>query len=62
MAQILIVLILLGLLLYVIGLLPIDATIKQIIKAVAIVLVVIWLLGMFFPAIDTWSPLFRRGN
>jgi hypothetical protein len=58
MIQILVALILLGLLLYVVSFLPIDATIKKIINAVAIVLVVIWILGMFFPAV--WSPMLRR--
>ena len=58
MIQILVALILLGLLLYVVSFLPIDATIKKIINAVAIVLVMIWILGMFFPAV--WSPMLRR--
>jgi hypothetical protein len=58
MIQILVALILLGLILYIVGFLPIDATIKKIINAVAIVLVAIWILGMFFPAV--WSPVFRR--
>ncbi len=49
MVQILVVLILLGLLLYIVNLLPLDATIKKIIQAVAIVLVVIWLIGWFVP-------------
>ena len=60
MIQILVALILLGLFLYVIGFLPIDATIKKIINAVAIVLVVLWILGLFFPAMWAWGPPFRR--
>lgn len=60
MLQILVALILLGLLLYIVGLLPIDATIKKIINAVAIVLVVIWILGFFFPAMWAWGPQFHR--
>jgi len=44
MISLLITLILIGLLLYIVGLLPIDATIKRIIQAVAIVFIVIWLL------------------
>lgn len=59
MIQILIALILLGLLLYIVNLLPIDATIKKVINAVAIVLVVIWILGMFFPAIGWGPPVFH---
>jgi hypothetical protein len=55
--QILVALILLGLLLYVVNLLPIDGTIKKVINAVAIVLVVIWIISMFFPGM--WLPLRR---
>jgi hypothetical protein len=58
MLQILVALIVLGLLLYVVNLLPIDGTIKKIINAVAIVLVVIWILGLFFPAMWNWGPVF----
>lgn len=58
--QILIALILLGLLLYVIGLLPIDPTIKKVIYAVAIVLVVIWILTMFFPLFGPSGGIFIR--
>lgn len=47
MIQIIIVLILLGLLLYVVNLLPIDATIKKVIVAVAVVFVVIWVIEIF---------------
>ena len=46
MIQILIVLILLGLILYIVQLLPIDATIKKVIIAVAVVLVLIWVIEM----------------
>ena len=60
MIQVLISLVLLGLLLYVVDLLPIDATIKKIIKAVAIVIVVIWILGFFFPGMWNYGPPFRR--
>jgi hypothetical protein len=60
MIQVLVALILLGLLLYIVGLLPIDATIKKIINAVAIVLVALWVLGLFFPALWTWGPAFRH--
>ena len=58
MIQILIVLILLGLLLYIVNLLPIDGTIKKIILAVAIVLVVVWIIGGFFPSALNWGPPF----
>jgi hypothetical protein len=44
MISLLITLILIGLVLYIVSLLPIDATIKRIIQAIAIVFIVIWLL------------------
>lgn len=49
--ELLIVLIILGAGLYVLQLLPIDATIKRIIIVVAIVAVVIWLLRAFAPSL-----------
>ena len=49
--SILIALILIGALLYVLNMLPIDATVKTIIRVVAIVALVIWLLKAFAPAI-----------
>lgn len=51
MISLLIALIILGALLYVLTLLPIDATIKRIIQVIAIVAVVIWLLRAFAPAL-----------
>jgi len=44
MISLLITLIVIGAVLYLIGLLPIDATIKQIIYVIAVVFVLIWLL------------------
>lgn len=58
MIEIIIVLILLGLLLYVLNLLPIDATIKKIIVAVVVVLVVIWIIELFLGGGFAY-PLFR---
>ena len=49
--QLLIVLIVFGAVLYIVGLLPIDATVKRIIQVVAIVALVIWLLQRFAPQI-----------
>ena len=52
-------LIIVGLLLYVVeALLPIDRTIKRIIHIVVILVVVLWLLGIFVPGLDI--PLGRR--
>lgn len=44
--QILIVLIVVGAVLYLIGLIPMDATIKQILYVATVVLVAIWLLQL----------------
>ena len=48
---ILIVLVLIGALLYLLDRVPIDETIKTIIRVVAIVAVVIWLLRAFVPGL-----------
>jgi VIT1/CCC1 family predicted Fe2+/Mn2+ transporter len=45
--SIIVTLIVIGLLLYLIGLIPMDGTIKQIIRVVVIIAVVIWLLQSF---------------
>jgi hypothetical protein len=62
MIELLIVLIILGLVLYVINLLPIDATIKKIIVAVAVVFVVIWVIEIFLGGAGfavPWFPVRR---
>lgn len=51
LVPILIALILVGAVLYLIPLLPIDATIKRIIQVIVIVALVIWLLRAFAPAL-----------
>jgi hypothetical protein len=56
MLQILVALILLGFLLWLVQQLPfLDPTMKKIICAVVILIVVLWLLTAFFPAL--WGPL-----
>jgi hypothetical protein len=45
--SIIVTLIVIGLLLYLIGLIPMDGTIKQIIRVVVILAVIIWLLQSF---------------
>jgi hypothetical protein len=45
--SIIVTLIVVGLLLYLVGLIPMDGTIKQIIRVLVIILVVIWLLQSF---------------
>lgn len=51
MIDILIALIIVGALLYLLQLLPLDSTIKRVIQVVAVVLVVIWLLRAFAPTL-----------
>ena len=53
--QILIGLILIGAVLYIVSLLPIDATIKRVIQVVAIVFVVIWILTLMWPMLGSIS-------
>ncbi len=48
--QILILLIVVGALLYLLNMLPIDATVKRIIQVVGIVIVAIYLLKLLLPA------------
>ncbi|HZY73670.1 MAG TPA: Thivi_2564 family membrane protein [Edaphobacter sp.] len=45
--SIIVTLIVVGLLLYLIGLIPMDGTIKQIIRVVVILAVIVWLLQSF---------------
>jgi hypothetical protein len=47
MIQILIVLIIVGVVLYLINLIPMDATIKKVIYVLAILFVILWLLQSF---------------
>lgn len=49
MLELIIALIIIGALLYLLQLLPIDATVKTIIQVIAIVVLVIWLLREFWP-------------
>jgi hypothetical protein len=51
LVPILIALIVFGAVIYIAGILPIDGTVKTIIKVVAIVAVVVWLLRAFAPAL-----------
>lgn len=52
LVSIIIALIVVGAIVYLIGILPIDGTFKTIIKVVAIVALVIWLLQGFAPALN----------
>lgn len=45
--SIIVTLIVIGLLLYLIGLIPMDGTIKQIIRVVILIAVIVWLLQSF---------------
>lgn len=51
--SLLIVLIIFGAVLYLVGLLPLDATVKRIIQVVAIVALVVWLLSRFAPMLGS---------
>lgn len=52
LVSLLIVLILFGAGLYLVGLIPMDGTIRRIIQVIAIVAIVIWLLRHFAPALS----------
>jgi hypothetical protein len=45
--SVIVALVVVGLVLYLIGLIPMDGTIKQIIRAVVIIAVIVWLLQTF---------------
>lgn len=47
--QVLVALVVFGAALYIVGLLPIDATIKRVIQVVAILALVIWVLRLLWP-------------
>jgi hypothetical protein len=51
MVELLIALIIIGAVLYIVQLLPIDATIKRIIQVIAIVLVLIYVVRTLLPAL-----------
>jgi hypothetical protein len=50
MVEFLIALVIVGAILYLLQLLPIDGTVKQIIQVIAIVFVVIWAIKVLLPA------------
>jgi len=52
--QIILALIFLGVGLYLVSLIPMDPTIRQVIRVVIILLIVLWIFGMFFPS--AWGP------
>lgn len=47
LVSIIVTLIVIGLLLYLIGMIPMDGTIKQIIRAVVVIFVMVWLMQSF---------------
>lgn len=51
LAQILIALIVVGAVLYIVSLLPLDSTIKNIINVIAVVVLAVWLIRAFVPAL-----------
>ncbi len=58
--SIIVTLVVIGLLLYLIDLIPMDGTIKQIIRLIVIIAVVVWLLQAF-GLIGSLNNLFRSG-
>jgi hypothetical protein len=58
--QLVICLIIVGLLLYIVNLLPMDANIKQIIRVVVIVFIIIWLLYTLMGAAGPGYPAWHR--
>lgn len=54
--QIIMTLIIVGLLLYLVNFLPLDATIKKLIHTVAIVIVILWLISRFLPMLGLNLP------
>ncbi len=59
MIQILVILVLLAVLLYVVTFLPIDSTLKNIIKVAAIATAAIWIVRIFFPSFLRWGPILK---
>ena len=54
--QLILMLILVGFALYIITLIPMDATIKQVVKGLILLLVLLWVLSLFFPGMFAWMP------
>ncbi len=62
MLSVILVLIVVGVLLWAVNsIIPMDAKIKQILNVVVVVMVVLWLLGVFFPGwVHDWPVGWRR--
>ena len=56
LVEIIILLIVIGLLLWLVNILPIDAQIKQIIKVIVVVVIVIWLLYLLVGLMPAHPP------
>lgn len=57
--QILVAAIIVGLLLYILSILPIDATVKRIIQVIVIVILAIWLIYILLGLMPAITPLRR---
>jgi uncharacterized membrane protein len=57
--SLLVTLILVGVALYLIGLIPMDPTIAKVIRVVVIVVALLWVLSMFGLLPSGWSPSYR---
>lgn len=60
LVEIIIALVIIGLVLWVIQQIPMDATIARIIRVVVVVAVVVWLLTLLVPLLGTWTYPVRR--
>ena len=58
--SIILALIFLGVGLYLISLIPMDETIRKVIRVVIILLIVLWIFGLFFPS--AWGPWSYRAR
>jgi hypothetical protein len=56
MLYVILILILVGVGLYLVNLIPMDANIKKIINILVIVLAIIWILSILFGPISGWGP------
>lgn len=54
--QVLVILIIVGVLLWLINFIPMDAKIKQIINILVVIVIVLWLLSLFLPGFLNVGP------
>lgn len=57
MINLIIILLVVGLVLYLISLMPIDPTIKRVVTVLVLFVVILWVLQAFFPALNHWPSI-----